>query len=82
MFIMYYVLTVSQFYHTKVYLSTLPRSIIIKKILFQEKILSTIALNLFQESRTDRVNSWRSWKKGGKKSKGVFRPPKSKAEQR
>jgi hypothetical protein len=35
-----------------------------------------------QESRTERVNSWRDWKKGGKNSKGVFRPPKPKMEQR
>ncbi|KAJ8314611.1 hypothetical protein KUTeg_006761 [Tegillarca granosa] len=36
----------------------------------------------FEETRTDRVQSWRSWKSGGKKSKGAFRPPKHKAESR
>lgn len=36
----------------------------------------------FEETRTDRVQSWRSWKKGGKKAKGAFRPPKHKAESR
>ncbi|XP_061195926.1 dnaJ homolog subfamily C member 8-like [Saccostrea echinata] len=36
----------------------------------------------FEESRSDRVDSWRSWKSGGKKSKGTFRPPKPKAEKR
>lgn len=35
-----------------------------------------------QESRSDRVDSWRSWKSGGKKAKGTFRPPKPKAEKR
>lgn len=36
----------------------------------------------FEESRTERVSSWRDWKKGGKKSKGTFRPPKPKVEHR
>lgn len=40
----------------------------------------------FEETRTDRVNSWRNWKTGSKKAKtgkgGGFRPPKHKAEQR
>lgn len=36
----------------------------------------------FEESRSDRVDSWRSWKSGGKKAKGTFRPPKPKAEKR
>jgi DnaJ family protein C protein 8 len=36
----------------------------------------------YEASRTERVNSWRDWKKEGKKSKGVFRPPKPKMEQR
>ncbi|KAK7486601.1 hypothetical protein BaRGS_00022126 [Batillaria attramentaria] len=36
----------------------------------------------YEESRTDRVDSWRSWKKGGKKAKGSFRPPKVKTENR
>lgn len=36
----------------------------------------------YEESRKDRVNSWRNWKAGGKKAKGLFRPPKHKAEQR
>lgn len=40
----------------------------------------------FEESRSDRVNSWRNWKTGTKKTKtsksGAFRPPKHKAEQR
>ncbi|KAK2162368.1 hypothetical protein LSH36_100g12063 [Paralvinella palmiformis] len=36
----------------------------------------------FEESRTGRVNSWRDWKKGGKKAKGTFRPPKPKMERR
>ncbi|XP_076444857.1 dnaJ homolog subfamily C member 8-like [Babylonia areolata] len=34
----------------------------------------------YEESRTDRVDSWRNWKKGGKKAKGSFRPPKVKTE--
>ncbi|KAL8560160.1 hypothetical protein ACOMHN_021655 [Nucella lapillus] len=34
----------------------------------------------YEESRSDRVDSWRSWKKGGKKAKGSFRPPKVKSE--
>ncbi|XP_050392858.1 dnaJ homolog subfamily C member 8 [Patella vulgata] len=38
----------------------------------------------FEASRTGRVDSWRSFKSGGKvkKPKGFFRPPKPKAEQR
>eukprot|EP00106_Octopus_bimaculoides_P008969 XP_014776411.1 PREDICTED: dnaJ homolog subfamily C member 8-like [Octopus bimaculoides] len=36
----------------------------------------------YEESRKERVNSWRNWKAGGKKAKGLFRPPKHKAEQR
>ncbi|KAL5009490.1 hypothetical protein ScPMuIL_011795 [Solemya velum] len=36
----------------------------------------------FEDSRSDRVDSWRSWKKGGKRAKGTFRPPKPKAENR
>jgi DnaJ family protein C protein 8 len=37
----------------------------------------------FEESRSDRVNSWRSWKtSSGKNVKGTFRPPKLKPEQR
>lgn len=38
----------------------------------------------FEESRSDRVSSWRNWKTGTKKSKsgGGFRPPKPKPEQR
>ncbi|XP_063403007.1 dnaJ homolog subfamily C member 8-like [Mytilus trossulus] len=42
----------------------------------------------FEESRSDRVNSWRNWKTGSKKTKtkttksGEFKPPKHKAEQR
>jgi len=39
-------------------------------------------VSLLQASRAERVNSWRDWKKEGKKSKGVFRPPKPKMEQR
>jgi DnaJ family protein C protein 8 len=36
----------------------------------------------YEESRSERVNSWRDWKKDGKKSKGILRPPKPKMEQR
>ncbi|XP_048239468.1 dnaJ homolog subfamily C member 8-like [Haliotis rufescens] len=37
----------------------------------------------YEESRTDRVDSWRSWKGSkSKKAKGAFRPPKHKAETR
>ncbi|XP_013408031.1 dnaJ homolog subfamily C member 8 [Lingula anatina] len=37
----------------------------------------------YEETRTNRVNSWRTWKTGGKKSKkGGVRPPKTRAEQR
>lgn len=36
----------------------------------------------YEASRAERVNSWRDWKKEGKKSKGIFRPPKPKMEQR
>ena len=37
----------------------------------------------YEESRSDRVNSWRNWKvSSGKNVKGAFRPPKTKQEQR
>jgi DnaJ family protein C protein 8 len=36
----------------------------------------------YEASRSNRVESWRDWKTGSKKAKGVFRPPKPKAEKR
>ncbi|XP_064615457.1 dnaJ homolog subfamily C member 8-like [Liolophura sinensis] len=36
----------------------------------------------YEESRAGRVDSWRSWKSAGKKSKKSFKPPKHKAESR
>ncbi|ESO06354.1 hypothetical protein HELRODRAFT_160521 [Helobdella robusta] len=36
----------------------------------------------YEESRTQRIDSWRGWKQSGKKPKGVFKPPKPKMEHR
>ncbi|XP_033740459.1 dnaJ homolog subfamily C member 8-like [Pecten maximus] len=48
----------------------------------EKKKMDAVWNKNFEESRTERVDSWRSWKSGGKKAKGVFRPPKHRAEKR